>query len=62
MRTIARVEMGKKRQKRRNRKTKGTRERMQSKEIVLEEDSDSEREISLEDARRLSSLSKLGTT
>ena len=52
----------KKRQKRKNRKPKSTYQRVQSKEIPVEEALDSEREISLEDARRLGSLSKLGAT
>ena len=54
--------LGKKRQRRKNRKPKSTYQRVKSKEIPVEEASDSEREISLEDARRLDSLSKLGAT
>jgi len=55
--------MGKKKGKRRNRvkRVKRTHQRIRN-EVVSEEDSDSEREISLEDALRLSSLSKLGAT
>ena len=54
---------GKKRQKRKNRKPKSTYQQVRTKEIPVEDGaSDSEREISLEDARRLGSLSKLGTT
>ena len=55
--------MGKKKQKRKKGKPKRTYQRVQTKESLVEEEaSDSEREISLEDAQRLGSLSKLGAT
>jgi len=52
--------MGKKKRKRRNR-AKHAHQQIRN-EVVSEEDSDSEREISLEDALRLSSSSKLRAT
>ena len=55
--------MGKKKQKRRLKKPKNAYHETQTKESLVEEEvTDDEREISLEDARRLSSLLKLGTT
>ena len=63
MRTNARVYMGKKqKQKRKKGRVRNKYQHTQTKEVTLEEESDSEREISLEDAQKLRSLSKLGAT
>lgn len=53
--------MGKTKQRRKKRKARNTYQETQTKHVVSEEESDSEREISLEEAQRLRSLSKLGT-
>lgn len=66
MHANARVEMGKKIGKKKQRRKKGkkisTCQPTRAKEVMEEDESDSEREISLEDAQRLASLSKLGAT